>query len=147
MVSNEGPMGMEEATDPMDDRYAKIEWLMRTHGLGRDEATEACDYDTDPATWAGSRWEDEYSDNNNSEAVDETNEVEFEGFEQVDSQPCNECGLYESDCNCGSGMGAISELARLAGTESKVAESAIKSNKPTLTESDDLSLLKRLLNY
>ena len=177
MTSNEGPMSMEEARDPMDDRYARIEWLMKTHGLARDEATEACDYDTDPATWAGSRWEDEYAD----DQMDETNEVEFEGEgneQQLEGnalldylmkhfgmsreqaiahlkekgmmeggEPCNECGLYESDCTCGSNMGAISELARLAGTGSNVSESTAKSTKTMISESDDLVSLKRLLNY
>jgi len=289
MTSNEGPMSMEETalSDPMDDRYARIEWLMKTHGLNRQEATETCDYDTDPETWKDSRWEDEYADGdleegwgkalgaaalagtvglgammggsapankydadagaaygaggvggsnfsqqyratsavkakadafakanpqfkseyygvmnqidseyknnpqlamqkqaevakqllakyqaNESLGEGEGNEQQLEGDALLDylmkhfgmsreqaiahlkekgmmegGEPCNECGLYESDCTCGSDMGAISELARLAGTGSNVSESKAKSKKTMIAESDELNSLKRLLNY
>lgn len=76
---------MEETalSDPMDDRYARIEWLMKTHGLNRQEATETCDYDTDPETWKDSRWEDEYSEG----AVDESIRVlrQLAGIQEAQS--------------------------------------------------------------
>lgn len=49
-----------EHSDTAEDYRAKAQWLMRTHHLRPDEAMEYAYYDTDPATWEGSPWEDDY---------------------------------------------------------------------------------------
>ncbi len=55
-----GQQGMAEGYDTAEDYRAKAQWLMRTHHLRPDEAMEYAYYDTDPATWEGSPWEDDY---------------------------------------------------------------------------------------
>lgn len=53
--------GMAEGYDTAEDYRAKAQWLMRTHHLRPDEAMEYAYYDTNPATWEGSPWEDDYT--------------------------------------------------------------------------------------
>ncbi len=51
--------GMAEGSDTAEDYRAKAQWLRSELHLSPDEAWERA-YDTDPETWVGSPWEDDY---------------------------------------------------------------------------------------
>jgi hypothetical protein len=53
-------IGMEEGHDTAEDYQAKAQWLQQAHHMRPDEAMERAYYDTDPGTWEGSPWEDDY---------------------------------------------------------------------------------------
>jgi hypothetical protein len=52
--------GVAEGHDTAEDYQAKAQWLQHTHHMRPDEAMERAYYDTDPGTWEGSPWEDDY---------------------------------------------------------------------------------------
>ena len=52
--------GSLEGYDTGEDYKAKAQWLIQAHHMRPDEAMEMAYYDTDPETWAGSPWEDDF---------------------------------------------------------------------------------------